>query len=143
MLAGTKYSTAAGGDVGTVISVQATLPLFDRGRPERAMAAARASQAQTRLEALRITMRADIAAWRAAALDRRNAAERYRTVALPAATEVERIAQVSYDAGDRGILELLDAYRTSSTARVRQAALDATAREAEIELEYASGWEIR
>ena len=56
--------------------------------------------------------------------------------------EVERIAQVSYDAGERGILELLDAYRTSSSARVRQAALDAAAREAEIELEFVSGWEI-
>ena len=43
----------------------------------------------------------------------------------------------------RGILELLDAYRTRSTARVRQAVLDAAVREAEIELEFVSGWEIR
>ena len=142
ILAGTKSSTAAGGDVGSVISVQAVLPLFDRGRPERALAQARTAQAQARLDALAITLRADIGAWRAAALDRRNAAERYRAAALPTASEVERIAQVSYDAGDRSILELLDAYRTSASARVRQAALDASARQAEIELEYASGWEI-
>jgi cobalt-zinc-cadmium efflux system outer membrane protein len=129
--------------VGTVISVQAVLPLFDRGRPERAIAQARASQAQARLEALRITVKADIAAWRAAALARRNAAARYRAAALTTASEVERIAQVSYDAGDRSILELLDAYRTSASARVRQASLDAAAREAEVELEYASGWEIQ
>jgi len=57
--------------------------------------------------------------------------------------EVERIARVSYDAGERGILELLDAYRTSAAARVRQAALDVAARAAEIELEFLSGWEIR
>jgi outer membrane protein TolC len=56
--------------------------------------------------------------------------------------DVERIAQVSYDAGERGILELLDALRVSSSARVRQAALDAAAREAEIELEFVSGWEM-
>jgi cobalt-zinc-cadmium efflux system outer membrane protein len=62
--------------------------------------------------------------------------------ALSNASDIERIAQVSYDAGERGILELLDAYRTSSSARVRQAALDAAAREAEIELEFVSGWEI-
>ena len=49
---------------------------------------------------------------------------------------------MSYDAGERGILELLDAYRIGSTARVRQAALDAAVRQAEIELEYVSGWEI-
>lgn len=142
LLAGTKSSTAGGGDVGSVISVQAVVPLFDRGGPERALAQARAAQAQARLDALAVTLRAEIGAWRAAALDRRNTAERYRAAALPTASEVERIAQVSYDAGDRTILELLDAYRTSASARVRLAALDAAARQAEIELEYASGWEI-
>jgi cobalt-zinc-cadmium efflux system outer membrane protein len=142
LMAGTKSSTAAGGDVGSVISLQAVLPLFDRGRPEHELALAQASQAQARLDALRIVIRADIGAWRAAALDRRRAAEQYRAAALTTASEVERIAQVSYDAGDRSILELLDAYRTSASARVRQAALDAAARQAEIELEYASGWEI-
>ena len=60
-----------------------------------------------------------------------------------APTQIERIAQVSYDAGERGILELLDAYRIGASARVRQAALDLAVRQAEIELEFASGWEIR
>ena len=58
------------------------------------------------------------------------------------AEQVGRIAQVSYEAGEGSILELLDAYRTTSTARVRQAALDAAVREAEIELEFVSGWEM-
>jgi outer membrane protein TolC len=49
---------------------------------------------------------------------------------------------VSYDAGERGILDLLDAHRTASAARLRQAQLDADARAAEIELEYVSGWEL-
>jgi cobalt-zinc-cadmium efflux system outer membrane protein len=143
LMAGTKSSTAAGGDVGSVISVQAVLPLFDRGRPERALAQAKGANAEARLEALRTVIRADIGAWRAAAIERRNAAARYRAAALSTAAEVERIAQVSYDAGERTILELLDALRTSASARVRQAALDAAAREAEIELEFASGWEIQ
>ena len=143
VLAGTKSSTAAGGDVGSVIGVQATLPLFDRGRPERAVAQARANQASAQLDAFRVVLRAEIAAARAAAVERRRAAEAYRAAAGVNAGEVERIAQVSYDAGERGILELLDAFRTSSAARVRQGALDAAAREAEIELEFLSGWEIR
>jgi cobalt-zinc-cadmium efflux system outer membrane protein len=79
---------------------------------------------------------------RAVAVERRRAAERYRESAPKNVDEVERIAQVSYDAGERGILELLDAFRTSSSARVRQSALDASAREVEIELEFVSGWEI-
>jgi outer membrane protein, heavy metal efflux system len=73
---------------------------------------------------------------------RRDVAERYRSAAVQSAGEIERIAQVSYDAGERGILELLDAFRIGSSARVRQASLDLAVREAEIELEFMSGWEI-
>jgi len=142
LMAGTKSSTVGGGDIGSVISVQAVLPLFNRGQPERALAQARAAQASARLDSLRISLRSDITALRAAAVERRRAAARYRDSALTNAGEVERIAQVSYDAGERGILELLDAFRTSSSSRVRQAALDAAAREAEVELEFVSGWEI-
>jgi len=141
VLGGTKSSSLGGGDIGSVFSFQAVLPLFDRGGPERARAQARAASATARLETFRITLRGEIAAWRAAALERRSAADRYRASALTTAADVERIARVSYDAGERGILELLDAYRTSASARVRQAALDASAREAEIELEFVSGWE--
>jgi outer membrane protein, heavy metal efflux system len=75
-------------------------------------------------------------------VERRDAADRYRRAAVDSADRIERIAQVSYDAGERGILELLDAFRIGSAARVRQAALDAAVRDAEIELEYVSGWEI-
>ena len=142
VLGGTKSSSVGRGDVGGVIGIQAVLPLFDRGEPERARAQARGGAAAMRLEMFRIALRGEIAAWRAAAVERRSAAGRYRASALSTAGDVERIARVSYDAGERGILELLDAYRTSASARVRQAALDASAREAEIELEFVSGWEI-
>ena len=141
VIAGTKSSTVGGGDIGSVVTVQAGLPLFDRGKPERAVAVARAAQAEARIQAFRQSLRAEIAAWRAAVLERRDAASRYRSAAVASAGQIERIAQVSYDAGERGILELLDAYRTASSARVRQALLDLAAREAEIELEFVSGWE--
>jgi cobalt-zinc-cadmium efflux system outer membrane protein len=107
------------------------------------VAQVRATQVQAQLEAFRVVLRADIAAARAAAVERRRAAEAYRASASTNSGEVERIAQVSYDAGERGILELLDAFRISSSAGIRQAALDAAARDAEIELEFVSGWEIR
>ena len=98
---------------------------------------------QAQREAFRLVLRADIEAARSAAVERRRAAEAYRAAASKNAGEIERIAQVSYDAGERGILELLDAFRTSASARLRQSALDAAARDAEIELEFVSGWEIR
>jgi cobalt-zinc-cadmium efflux system outer membrane protein len=142
IVAGTKSSSLGSGDVGSVLMAQAVIPLFDRGRAERAVADARAGQAEARAAAFLIATRAEIAALRAAVLERRETADRYRRAAVESADRIERIAQVSYDAGERGILELLDAYRIGSTARVRQAALDAAVREAEIELEYVSGWEI-
>jgi len=66
-----------------------------------------------------------------------------RFAAVSGVGQIERIAQVSYDAGERGISDLLDAYRLASSSRVRQALLELSVTEAEIELEFASGWEIR
>ena len=142
IVGGIKSLTVAGGNIGSVIAVQLTLPLFDRARPEKALAAARDAQARARLDALRLVLRGQIAALRVAVVERRRGAERYRAEAIARADQIERIAQVSYDAGERGILELLDAYRIGSSARIRQAVLDATVRQAEIELEFVSGWEI-
>ena len=142
IVGGIKSSTVGGRDFGGVIGVQLTLPLFDRAGPEKARAVARDAQARARLDALRLVLRGQISALRAAAVERRVAAERYRAHAIASADLIERIAQVSYDAGERGILELLDAYRIGSSARIRQAVLDATVRQAEIELAFVSGWEI-
>jgi cobalt-zinc-cadmium efflux system outer membrane protein len=142
VVGGTKSSNAGNGDLGSIISVHVNVPLFDRGAPERAAAQARAAQVRAEDEALRLQVRAQIAAWRAAVTERRAIAGSYRTASAAAAEQVGRIAQVSYEAGEGSILELLDAYRTTSAARVRQAALDAAVREAEIELEFVSGWEM-
>ena len=143
IVAGTKSSSAAGGDLGSVITVHASIPLFDRSRSEKALAAARAAQVEARADAFRLELRSQIAALHAAVLERRETAARYRAAAVNSAGEIERIAQVSYDAGERGILELLDAYRTGASARIRQATLDAAVRQTEIELEFVSGWEIK
>jgi outer membrane protein, heavy metal efflux system len=142
LVGGTKTSNAGGGDTGSIFSVHFDVPLFDRGGPERAAAQARAAQARAGAIVLRRTIRAQIEAWRAAVVERRDIAERHRMALNAGGEQIERIAQVSYEAGERGILELLDAYRTTAAARVRQAELDAAVREAEIELEFVSGWEI-
>ena len=140
--AGVKSSSVGSGDIGSVVMISAAIPLFDHARPERALAVARAAQAQARADAFRVVLRGEIAALRAAVVERRRAAERFRSEAVGTADQIERIAQVSYEGGERGILELLDAYRIGSTARTRQAALDAAVRQAEIELAFASGWEL-
>ncbi|HEY1307831.1 MAG TPA: TolC family protein [Vicinamibacterales bacterium] len=141
VVAGTKSSTLGTGEIGSVFTVHASIPLFDHARPERALASARAAEADARTEAFRQVLRSQVAALRAVVTERRDVAERYRAQAVAGAAQIERIAQVSYDAGERGILELLDAYRIGATARVRQAALDLAVRQAEIELEFITGWE--
>ena len=142
VVAGTKSTTFAAGDVGSVFMVHAAIPLFDRARPERALAAARAAEAEARAEAFRAVLRGEVGALREAVIQRRGAADRYRAEAVNSAAQIERIALVSYDAGERSILELLDAYRIGMSARVRQATLDLAVRQAEIELEFATGWEM-
>ena len=142
VIAGSKSSTLGSGDIGSVVTVQATIPLFDRGGVERAAARARANRAEATAAAFSVALRAEIASLHAAVTERRETAARYRATAVNSTGQIERIAQVSYDEGERGILELLDAYRTGAIARVRQAALDAAVRQAEIELEFISGWEI-
>jgi cobalt-zinc-cadmium efflux system outer membrane protein len=142
VVAGTKTSNAGTGDVGSIVSVHVSLPIFDRGRPERAAAQARGAQVDAEASALRLIIRTEIGAWRAEVVERRNIADRYRAAVEASAGDIERIAQVSYDNGEGGILELLDAHRTASSARVRLEMLDAAVREAEIELEFVSGWEI-
>jgi cobalt-zinc-cadmium efflux system outer membrane protein len=102
----------------------------------------RAAQAHASATAFRAALRAQLGALRTAVLERRQAADRYRA-ADEANADLEQIAQVSYDAGEHGILQLLDAYRTALAARLRQIDLDQATRRAEIELEFASGWEIR
>ena len=143
IVAGTKSSNLAGGDVGGVFSIHASLPLFDRAQPEHAVAEARMVQAEASAAAFQVALRAQIVALRAVVLERREAADRYRATATQGSDVLERIARVSYDAGERGILELLDAYRSGASARVRSADLDAAVRQAEIELEFVSGWEIQ
>lgn len=153
LFVGTKSSTAASGGVGSaltigdgaigpVIGVHATVPLFDRAKPERALARARSARAETATSVFLMTLRAQVTALRQSVIQRRGVADRYRADAVGSAAGIERIAQISYDAGERGILELLDAYRLAASARVRQVALDLAVKEAEIELEFATGWEL-
>ena len=143
LVAGTKSSNAGGGDFGSVVTLHVSIPLFDRSRPERALARARAAQADAQLEASRSVLRAEIASLRALVVHRRDAADRHRAAIAQSADALERIAQVSYDAGERGILDLVDALRSAADARVRQVMLDAASRQSELQLDFASGWEIR
>ena len=142
IVAGTKSSNAGTGDIGGVFAVHATIPLFDRAHPERASARARAAEARARAESFRTSLRAQLTALHTRVVERREQAFQYRAFES-AARDLDRIAEVSYEAGERGIQEVLEVYRTTAAARMRQIDLDLAVRQAEIELEYASGWELQ
>jgi outer membrane protein TolC len=56
-----------------------------------------------------------------------------------AGSELTRITQVAYEEGEIGILELLDSLRVSRAASLRLVELQASVKEAVIELERAVG----
>ena len=143
VVAGLKTSSAGEDQYGSVFSIVASIPLFDHARPEKAQAAARELLATAERDALRAEIASTVRGLHAAAEERRRAADSYRKEAVPRSDELRRIAQISYDAGERGILELLDAYRSAADARLRLAELDAVAAHADIDLELATAVEIR
>jgi cobalt-zinc-cadmium efflux system outer membrane protein len=143
VVAGTKRTVAGGpGDTGYTLGVEARLPLF--GAPRAAIALARSGLARVQLErdALRARLEAEVrGAHEVARLTRLQAAA-YETDVAGIGAELARIARIAYDEGERGILELLDAYRGALAARVRAIALRAAARAASIELEALTGNEV-
>ena len=108
---GRSPQTFGAGDVGSVVMV---MPRFRCSTARARNARWRPRERPRPKRALRLSAWCCVArlgALRAAVVQRREAAERYRTEAVNSAAQIERIAQVSYDAGERSILELLDAYR--------------------------------
>ena len=126
VVAGTKTSNAVGGDVGSILSVHVSIPLFDRARPERALAQARGRQARAESRLLRQTIRAQIASWRAAVVERsasRRALSRHsRQAGQVRSSGSRRSATTPASAASSSCSTRI---ATASTARVRQAALDA------------------
>lgn len=126
----------AGRQRGGVSGVNVSVPLFDRGGRE----AARWQAERARIEAERTSIERQIRG----DITRASAALTLREAALSgdadaAGDELTRIAEVAYREGEVGILELLDAVRTASRARLRSLELRLDARLAQIALERAVG----
>jgi cobalt-zinc-cadmium efflux system outer membrane protein len=143
LVAGLKTATAGDDRHGSVFSLNFAVPLFDRAQPERARADARARLATAERDARLADISATVSGLRQAAQELRTAADAYRRTSVPTSNQLRRIAQVSYDAGERGILELLDAFQSASAARLRLLDLEAASAHADIDLEWATTVEIR
>jgi outer membrane protein, heavy metal efflux system len=131
-----RADDVSGRETGGVFGVSVALPLLDAGRRD----AARWEAERARVEAERVSIESrirseitgasEVLAVRQAALSQEQQG---------AAEELVQIAEVAYREGEVGILELLDAVRTASRARIRSIDVRLDARLAQIALERAVG----
>lgn len=136
LTAGLKNTEAASG---AILGAGVSLPVFNRNRDELLRANAELAILNAQRTLLVARARGDVGGLAAEARALRDAARLFREQALPTSERLTATAEAAYRAGEVGILELLDAYRTALDAEVEAAQLERRAREAEIELTRALG----
>jgi cobalt-zinc-cadmium efflux system outer membrane protein len=134
-----QVDTPAGASDGLALSFSMPLPLFDHGGARQARLAALADALQADYT-LRLREAEALLQGQWQQLDRlRQAALQFRQAALQNAGELSRIADTAYRAGEVGVLELLDAYRTELAAHQDALDLERRAQLARIELDALVG----
>ena len=134
-------STEVGTDTafGYTVGLTLSLPIFDRGQGDRARAAAERQAAAAARRVLDATVPAQIRLTRDALARRIEQARRVTTDQLARLDQLLRTAESGYREGQTGIVELLDAYRTARTTRLRDLELRRDAQLARLELWLALG----
>ncbi len=141
--AGWKRTEALGlSDTGYVAALTIPLPIFDRGRFAAARASSEGERVALEAEILTRRIRAEVRAAVAKEKAARSAARRYGDEVDQRAGELHKIARLKYDEGESGILELLDAHRTSLTMQLRALAARYEAKIAEIDRNRVIGNEV-
>lgn len=139
--AGLKRTTVAGvPDNGYVAGLTIPLPVFNRGQADVQRFTSEERRAAAEQLLLERRVEAEVRSAHAAATQGLQLARGYET---GAAVEFLRSAEAAYQEGERGILELLDAYRLVSSTDLRRLELLRTAKEASIDLDLAMGVEVR
>ncbi len=143
LTAGWKKTEALGlSDTGYVAALTVPLPIFDRGRIAAARATSEGERVELEAEILTRRIRAEVQAAVAREQAARTAARRYGEEVDQRAGELHKIARLKYDEGESGILELLDAHRTSLTMQLRALAARYEAKIAEIDRNRVIGNEV-
>jgi cobalt-zinc-cadmium efflux system outer membrane protein len=131
-----------GSDNGYAVSITVPIPLFNRGQTEVERTRAAQERTQAEIAAHRQQIETEVKASYEGLRLRRQIAEQYAKELGQKGAELSRIAQLAYQEGEQGILELLDAYRTSLFSRLQALELAWSAKQAEIELNRAVGEEV-
>jgi cobalt-zinc-cadmium efflux system outer membrane protein len=124
---------------GAIIGVSFSIPLFDHSQAVQQRSQAKAQIVRSeQVLALNKAQAQLRGAWRQAD-ELRNAALAYRHEVLNGTLNLSEIAEAAYRAGEAGLLELLDAYRTELDFSTTELDLALRARLAHIDLETLSG----
>jgi cobalt-zinc-cadmium efflux system outer membrane protein len=129
-------------DTGFIAALTVPLPIFDRGQIESAQAAADLERSGLEAEILARRIRAEVEAALAREHTAREAARLHGAHVEQRAADLRKIAELAYDEGEAGILELLDAYRTALSTELRALGVRYEAKRAEIERERVLGIEV-
>lgn len=141
--AGWKRTDAADQiDTGYFAAVTVSVPLFDRGQLEAARAGADERRTELRIEILRREIRAEVSAAIARESAARRAMRHHGEKVVARAGDLRRIAELAYEEGEAGVLELLDAYRTTLATELRALDLRYAAKLAEIDRDRVLGIEV-
>jgi len=144
LTAGWKRTEGFGqADTGFIAAVTIPLPIFDHGQRSTARAIADRQRVELESEILRREIRAEVQTALAREGAARQVAQRFGEDIERRAGELRTIAQVAYDEGESGILELLDAYRTSLTMELRALTARYELKSAEIERDRTIGIEVK
>ena len=127
---------------GIAFGVSIPLPILNKGQYEVARYRAEQGAAAARLAVLAHQIHTEIEGALNVVDIRRDALAAYQHELESAGTELTRITRIAYQEGEVGILELLDSLRISRTANLRLLELQASLKEAFIELERVVGEEI-
>lgn len=134
-----QVDTPTGSGDGLALSVSMPIPLLNQGGARRSRLAAEADTLRAERELRHQEAAAQLQGqWQQ--LERlREEALRFRRDALQNAQELSRIAATAYRAGEVGVLELLDAYRSELSASQDALDLEHRAQRARIELDALAG----
>lgn len=128
---------------GFVAGLSVSLPVFNRGQSSAARAAADRQLVELEREILEREIRAEVGAAQARERAARERSQLHGPEVERRAGELRRIAQLAYDEGESGILELLDAHRTSLSMDLQALEARYEAKIATIELDRVIGIEVQ
>jgi len=127
---------------GFAFTVSVPLLVFNKGQYEVARYRAEQEQASARTALLARQIQAEIMGARDVLAIRQDALAAYVREMESTGNELTRITDVAYQEGEIGILELLDSFRVNRASSLRRLDLEASVKEAFIELERAVGEEL-